>query len=122
RQLYAHPERMPPPAVPDPTIQAKQEALVRRLAGPDRDPELETQLRNLAAPTLVLFGTYDRLIAPEMGHFYKELIPNCHLVFVYAECPAFRSRIRIFNLTIQINCGIKEHAERSGLMRPPYRV
>jgi pimeloyl-ACP methyl ester carboxylesterase len=83
RQLYAHPERMPPLPVADPAIQAKQQALVRRLAGPDRDPELETQLREMAAPTLVLFGTYDRLIAPEMGHFYKELIPNCHLVFVY---------------------------------------
>jgi 2-hydroxy-6-oxonona-2,4-dienedioate hydrolase/4,5:9,10-diseco-3-hydroxy-5,9,17-trioxoandrosta-1(10),2-diene-4-oate hydrolase len=57
--------------------------LVRCLAGPDRDPDLETKLRALAAPTLVLFGTFDRLIAPEMGHFYKELIPNCHLVFVY---------------------------------------
>jgi pimeloyl-ACP methyl ester carboxylesterase len=83
RQLYAHPERMPPLPVGDPAIQAKQQVLVRRLAGPDRDPELETQLREMAAPTLVLFGTYDRLIAPEMGHFYKELIPNCHLVFVY---------------------------------------
>jgi pimeloyl-ACP methyl ester carboxylesterase len=83
RQLYAHPERMPALPVPDPTVQAKQQALVRRLAGPDRDPDLEARLRDLAAPTLVLFGTYDRLIAPEMGHFYKELIPNCHLVFVY---------------------------------------
>ena len=83
RRLYAHPERMPALPAPDSVIQAKQQALVRRLIGPDRDPELEAQLRNLAAPTLVLFGTYDRMIAPEMGHFYKELIPNCHLVFVY---------------------------------------
>jgi pimeloyl-ACP methyl ester carboxylesterase len=83
RQLYAHPERMAPLPAADPAIAAKQQALVRRLAGPDRDPELEAQLRNLAAPTLVLFGTYDRLIAPEMGRFYKELIPNCHLVLVY---------------------------------------
>ena len=83
RQLYAHPERMPALPAPDPTVQAKQQALVSRLIGPNRDPELEAQLRNLAAPTLVVFGTYDRLIAPEMGHFYKELIPNCHLVFVY---------------------------------------
>jgi pimeloyl-ACP methyl ester carboxylesterase len=83
RRLYAHPERMPALPALDSVIQAKQQALVRRLIGPDRDPELEAQLRNLAAPTLVLFGTYDRMIAPEMGHFYKELIPNCHLVFVY---------------------------------------
>jgi pimeloyl-ACP methyl ester carboxylesterase len=83
RQLYAHPERMPALPAPDSAIQAKQQALVQRLIGPNRDPELESQLRNLATPTLVLFGTYDRLIAPEMGHFYKEQIPNCHLVFVY---------------------------------------
>ena len=38
---------------------------------------------SLAAPTLVLFGTLDRVIPPEMGRFYKELLPNCHLVFVY---------------------------------------
>ena len=42
-----------------------------------------TRLRDLAAPTLVLFGTVDRVIPPEMGHFYTELIPNSHLVFVY---------------------------------------
>jgi pimeloyl-ACP methyl ester carboxylesterase len=83
RQLYAHPERMPSLPAADPAIQAKQQALVRRLAGPDRDPELETRLPDLAAPTLVLFGTLDRLIAPEMGRFYKQLIPNCHLSFVY---------------------------------------
>jgi pimeloyl-ACP methyl ester carboxylesterase len=83
RQLYAHPERMPPLPATDPAIQAKQQTLVRRLIGPDRDPELEARLRDLAAPTLVVFGTRDRMIAPEMGHFYKELIPNCHLVFVY---------------------------------------
>jgi pimeloyl-ACP methyl ester carboxylesterase len=83
RQLYAHPERMPPLPPNDPAVQAKQQTLVRRLIGPDRDPEFEARLRDLAAPTLVVFGTRDRMIAPEMGHFYKELIPNCHLVFVY---------------------------------------
>ena len=83
RQLYAHPERMPPLPAADPAIQAKQQALVRRLIGPDRDPDLEAQLGGLAAPTLVVFGTRDRMIAPEMGHVYKELIPSCHLVFVY---------------------------------------
>ena len=83
RQLYAHPERMPPLPELDPAIAAKQQTLVRRLIGPDRDAELEAQLPKLSLPTLVVFGTYDRMIAPEMGHFYKELIPNCHLIFVY---------------------------------------
>jgi pimeloyl-ACP methyl ester carboxylesterase len=83
RRLYAHPERVPTIPPPDPAVQAKTQALVRRLRGPDRDPDLERQLAGLATPTLVLFGTVDRVIPPDMGHVYKELMPNCHLVFVY---------------------------------------
>jgi pimeloyl-ACP methyl ester carboxylesterase len=83
RRLYGHPERMPPLPAVDPAIRAKTARLVGRLRGPDRDTDLEARLRDLATPTLVLFGTLDRVIPPEMGHFYKELMPNCHLVFVY---------------------------------------
>ena len=83
RRLYAHPERFGPLPVPDPAVQAKTRALVTRLRGPDRDGDLEAQLRSLPVPSLVLFGTLDGVIPPEMGHFYKELLPNCHLVFVY---------------------------------------
>jgi pimeloyl-ACP methyl ester carboxylesterase len=83
RRLYAHPERVPPMPALDPAMQAKTRALVARLRGPDRDSDLETRLRALATPTLVLFGTLDVVIPPDMGRIYKELIPNCHLVFVY---------------------------------------
>jgi pimeloyl-ACP methyl ester carboxylesterase len=83
RRLYAHPEKVAAPPPPDPAVRAKQTRLVARLRGPDRDTDLEAQLRGVTIPTLVLFGTVDRVIPPEMGHFYKELMPNCHLVFVY---------------------------------------
>ena len=83
RLLYAYPERQPPAPASDPAVLAKQQKLVGRLRGPNRDRELETQLPQLEVPTLVVFGTRDRMIPPEMGHFYKELIPNCHLVLVY---------------------------------------
>lgn len=83
RRLYAHPERLGPLPAPDPAIQAKTSALVGRLRGPDRDAALEARMSGLATPTLVLFGTLDRVIPPEMGRHYKELMPNCHLVFVY---------------------------------------
>jgi pimeloyl-ACP methyl ester carboxylesterase len=83
RRLYAHPERLPAIPLADPAVQAKTRKLVMRLRGPDRDVDLEQQLAGLATPTLVLFGTVDRVIPPEMGHLYKELMPNCHLVFVY---------------------------------------
>jgi pimeloyl-ACP methyl ester carboxylesterase len=82
-RLYAHPERMPPLSAVDPEVQAKQQRLVRRLIGPDRDAELEGAMRRLYIPTLVLFGTLDRVIPPEMGRHYKELLPNGHLVLVY---------------------------------------
>jgi pimeloyl-ACP methyl ester carboxylesterase len=83
RRLFAHPERQPPLPAVDPQQAEKQAALVRRVFGPPRDPDLEARLPDLAPPTLVLFGTRDAMIPPDMGHLYKELIPDCHLVFVY---------------------------------------
>jgi pimeloyl-ACP methyl ester carboxylesterase len=83
RLLYAHPERQPPRQPPDPAVLAKQEALVRRLRGPNRDADLERRLAKLHVPTLVLFGTEDRLIPAEMGRVYREIMPNCHLILVY---------------------------------------
>jgi pimeloyl-ACP methyl ester carboxylesterase len=81
--LYAHPERQPSAAPPDPAITAKQQTLVRRLMGPPRDEELESRLRDLHLPVLVLFGTHDRMIPSEMGRLYCEKLPNCTLVLVY---------------------------------------
>ena len=83
RMLYAHPERMPALPAPDPEIQIKTARLLARLRGPDRDAELEARLPDLAMPTLVLFGTLDRLMPPELGRHYKALLPNCNLVLVY---------------------------------------
>lgn len=83
RMLFAHPERVPPlPPVP-PAIREQTQALVRRLSGKPRDPDLEARMRDLGVPTLVLFGTLDRVIPPHMGRVYKELIPTCNLVLVY---------------------------------------
>jgi pimeloyl-ACP methyl ester carboxylesterase len=82
-KLYAHPERQAPIPPSDPTIIAKQQALVRRLIGPARDEVLESRMPGLHVPVLVLFGTADRMIPPEMGRLYGEKLPNCHLILVY---------------------------------------
>lgn len=82
-RLYAHPERQPPTAPPDPAVVAKQQALVQRLIGPARDAVLESRLPGLQAPVLVVFGTADRMIPSEMGRMYCQLLPNCHLILVY---------------------------------------
>jgi pimeloyl-ACP methyl ester carboxylesterase len=83
RRLYAHPERLDSLPIPDPAIWAKTLPLVMRLRGPHRDSELERRLPALAMPTLVVFGTMDAVVPPEMGRIYKDLMPNSHLVFVY---------------------------------------
>ena len=82
-RLYAHPERQVPLPPPDPAIMAKQQALVRRVIGPMRDEALESRMPSLHVPVLVLFGTMDRMIPPEMGRLYCEKLPNCHLILVY---------------------------------------
>jgi pimeloyl-ACP methyl ester carboxylesterase len=82
-RLYAHPERQAPAPPPDPAVIAKQQALVRRVIGPARDEALESRMPGLHVPVLVLFGTMDRMIPPEMGRLYCEKLPNCHLILVY---------------------------------------
>jgi pimeloyl-ACP methyl ester carboxylesterase len=81
--LYAHPERVPAQPPPDPEVTAKQMALTRRIMGPPRDEELEDRLSDLPVPVLVVVGTEDRMLPPEMARIYREKIPNCNLVFVY---------------------------------------
>jgi pimeloyl-ACP methyl ester carboxylesterase len=83
RRLYAHPERMPALPAVDPAQAAQSLALVKRLRGPAREPMLEDRLRELTVPTLVVFGTLDSVVPPEMGRIYKDLMPDAHLVFVY---------------------------------------
>jgi 4,5:9,10-diseco-3-hydroxy-5,9,17-trioxoandrosta-1(10),2-diene-4-oate hydrolase len=81
--LFAHPERQPAATPLPPEIETKQRALVGRLIGAPRDAELEAAMRTLQVPTLVLFGTEDRLTPPELGRVYRELLPQCHFVIVY---------------------------------------
>jgi pimeloyl-ACP methyl ester carboxylesterase len=80
--MHAHPERFPL-APSRPEVDSKQEALVRRLVGPPRDTAFEQTLSGLSVPTLVVFGTEDRLTPPEMARFYRQHYGNAHLVLIY---------------------------------------
>ena len=80
--MHAHPERFPlPPGNPE--VELKQETLVRRLIGPPRDAALEEKLPGLSVPTLVVFGTEDRLTPPDMARFYRQYYGNAHLMLIY---------------------------------------
>jgi pimeloyl-ACP methyl ester carboxylesterase len=81
--LYHHPERRPSGPPLSPEVAAKQRELVNRLIGPPRDEELEAAMRGLEVPTLVMFGTEDRLTPPELGRHYPELLPHGHFVLIY---------------------------------------
>ncbi|MFI5267701.1 MAG: alpha/beta fold hydrolase, partial [Chloroflexota bacterium] len=81
--LYAHPERQPAPPPADPAVLHKQEVLIGRVMGPNRDPALEDRLGEIEARTLVLFGTEDKMIPSEMGGIYKERMKRCNFILVY---------------------------------------
>lgn len=83
RRLYGHPERLKQLPQFDPEVQKKTRPLVMRLMAPPRDAELEARMRALEVPTLVLFGTLDRVIPNTMGRIYKELLPSCQFSLVY---------------------------------------
>ena len=74
---------MLPREPPDPEVIRKQQALLTRLLRSIDQPALEQRLREVRVPTLVLFGTEDGMYPPEMGRTYRDLMPNCSLVFVY---------------------------------------
>ena len=82
-RFYAHPDRQHPIAPVSPELREKQTALTRRVMGPPRDAALESRMAELNVPTLVVFGTLDNVIPPEMGRHYREVLPNCNVVFLY---------------------------------------
>jgi pimeloyl-ACP methyl ester carboxylesterase len=82
-RFFAHPERQLPIAPASPEVREKQMALTRRIMGPARDADLEARMAGLEVPTLVVFGTLDNVIPPESGRHYREILPNCHVVFLY---------------------------------------
>ena len=82
-RLYAHPELQDPQPPVDPSVRAKQGELVGRLIGPARDQELEGLMEGLEVPALVLIGTRDQIVPPDMGRVYCEKLPNCNFILVY---------------------------------------
>ena len=89
--FHAHPEKLPPQPATKPAIEEKQQALVRRLIGQARDPELEAKLKEMKVQTLALFGTVDRVTPADAAHLYREIIPNCHIGMVYDAAHAIDS-------------------------------
>lgn len=122
RALYAHPERVPTEAPLEPAVLEQQRALVGRLIGPPRDAELEAAMAGITVPTLVLFGTEDRMIPPELGRHYRSLMANAQLALVYDAAHAIdRDRPEAFAATVADFVARREQfvvREESGLRYP----
>ena len=121
RRLFAHPERQPEPPPPDPRVLAQQRALLERLAEPTRE-EVETAMGRVQTPTLVVFGTSDRVISPEMGRVYREKMPNCNFVLLFdAGHAAAAERPEAFNSLVSDFLTRREAfvvSQRSSMLHP----
>jgi pimeloyl-ACP methyl ester carboxylesterase len=80
--LYAHPDRQPPAPPLRPALRDQRRALLARLE-PFGGEDVERRMAELDVPTLVVFGTRDRLTPPELGRIYRERLPRCQLVLLY---------------------------------------
>jgi pyruvate dehydrogenase E2 component (dihydrolipoamide acetyltransferase) len=83
RRLFAHPEKARGLVSVDLAIVAKEQALVQRLTGGRHDAEAEHRLGEMTCATLVLFGSEDKMMAPEAARIYRARIPNSNIAFVY---------------------------------------
>ena len=102
---FAGPSHAPPPATPEeidlrlfgprpawsepPTAadradrQRNAQANAAKLRPADRNRGLLEQLSEIAAPTLVLWGTADHVVPPEDGQVYVQRIPSSYRILVY---------------------------------------
>ncbi len=83
QRLFAHPEKARDLPSVDPAIIAKEQALAQRLTGGMHDAEAEHRLDEIPCATLVLFGSEDKMVAPEAARLYRARIPNSSIAFVY---------------------------------------
>ncbi len=80
--LYAHPDRQPMAPPPPPEVLAQRRALLARMRRVPRE-DVERAIAELDVPTLVVFGTRDRLTPSELGRVYRDKMPRCHFVLLF---------------------------------------
>jgi pimeloyl-ACP methyl ester carboxylesterase len=80
----------PQPAWSEPPLEADRAARQRnasansgKLRPADGNAALLERLSEIAAPTLVLWGTADQVVPPDAGQLYVQRIPNSYRILVY---------------------------------------
>jgi pimeloyl-ACP methyl ester carboxylesterase len=84
RLFGAHPAWSEPPTDGDRAArQRNASANAAKLRPADGNADLLERLPDIAAPTLVLWGTADQVIPPEHGQVFVQRIPNSYRILVY---------------------------------------
>ncbi len=80
----------PKPAWSDPPTDADRAARQRnasaniaRLRPADGNADLRARLSEIAAPTLILWGTADEVVSPEQGQLFVRWIPDSYRILIY---------------------------------------
>ena len=80
--LYGRPPtEQPSPAVAEQRQRNRANAM-RLIAGRGFDPDLYEQLSSIRAPTLILWGTADRMLQPSQAKVFAERIPGAQRVML----------------------------------------
>ena len=90
RRLFGDNPGWASPPTPDETTLRRRNAAenMRRWTSPDGHKELLARLHEIAAPTLILWGTEDTVIPQEQGQIYQREIPNSYLMYIYGAAHA----------------------------------
>ena len=83
KQLYAHPERVPPDGKTPETRKRNGETVAYYGLGNSHDAELQTRVKDIACQTLILHGTQDVRVPEEGVRSLKAQIPHSQLLYVY---------------------------------------
>ena len=78
-----------PPTAEDRALRQRNAvANAARVRDPSGNADLLDRLGEIAAPTLVLWGTADEILSPEAGHVYVRRIPISYRVLIYGAAHA----------------------------------
>lgn len=83
KQLYAHPERVPPDDKPAEIRAANGRAVGHYGLGTSRDADLQSRIGEIACQTLILHGTQDVRVPVSAARMLKSRIPHAQVVYVY---------------------------------------
>lgn len=83
RQMYAHPENIPPETKSQEVLERNREMLHYYHGPAVRDGDLIARLGEIGALSLILIGTRDGRIPVDSVQLLKREIPRAHLVYIY---------------------------------------